>query len=60
MTAAMRLLQQWDEEQTEFVLERADPSAPLGGLGRAQESAGGLLLHHAAPSNADPVARCDA
>mmetsp|Transcript_57215 Transcript_57215/g.135936 ORF Transcript_57215/g.135936 Transcript_57215/m.135936 type:complete len:371 (+) Transcript_57215:8-1120(+) len=30
MTAAMRLLQQWDDEQTEFVLERADPSAPLG------------------------------
>ena len=26
----MRLLQQWDDEQTEFVLERADPSAPLG------------------------------
>mmetsp|Transcript_13070 Transcript_13070/g.26966 ORF Transcript_13070/g.26966 Transcript_13070/m.26966 type:complete len:330 (-) Transcript_13070:858-1847(-) len=30
VTAAMNLLQTWDEEQTEFVEEHADPNAPLG------------------------------
>lgn len=30
LTQAMELLQKWDEEQEEYIMETADPNAPLG------------------------------